>query len=253
MNLKGRVAIVTGAASGIGRGIALALGRAGASVVCADIDPLGLTEVAAELHALGLRSLAVRTDVSKASEVTAMVEQVLRDFGTVDVLVNDAAYLGFSREHKPFLETDEAEWDLHINVTLKGTLHCCKAVVPSMVAQKRGRIINITSDAAKAMAPRGEALYSAVKSAVAAFSRTLAGELARHHVLVNCVAPGFIITPTVLKTRRPEWREKVEAMIPLRSAGDPEDIAGMVVFLASDEAKHITGQHYSVNGGTLML
>jgi len=252
MRLQNRVAIVTGAASGIGRGIALALGREGASVVPADVDPVGLTQVAAELTASGSRSLAVQTDVSKSAEVKTLVDRVIQDFGTVDILVNNAAYLGFSLEHKPFLDTEEAEWDRHIDVTLKGALHCCKAVLPSMVAQRRGRIINITSDAAKAMAPRGEALYSAVKSAVAGFSRCLAGEMARHNVLVNCVAPGFIMTPAVLKSRPPEWQEKVAAMIPLRKAGDPEDIASMVVFLSSDDAKHITGQHYSINGGTLM-
>jgi 3-oxoacyl-[acyl-carrier protein] reductase len=252
MRLEGRVAIVTGAAAGIGRGIALALGRAGASVLVADVNSDGAAQVAAEVGAAGARSLGVQADVSKAAEVQAMVDRAIREFGTVDILVNNAAYLGFSVEHKRFLETDEAEWDLHVNVTLKGTLRCCKAVLPTMIAQNRGRIINITSDSAKGMAPRGEVLYSAVKSAVAGLSRCLAGEVARHHVLVNCVAPGFIMTPTVRETRPLEWQQKVTAMIPLRQAGEPDDIANMVVFLASDEAKHITGQHYSVNGGTLM-
>jgi len=252
MRLAGRVAIVTGAAAGIGRGIALALGREGAGVVVADVNTEGATQVAVEVSALGARSLGLHADIASAGDVQAMVDRAVREFGTVDILVNNAAYLGFSLEHKRFLETDEGEWDLHINVTLKGTLRCCRAVLPTMIAQQRGRIINVTSDCAKGMAPPGEVLYSAVKSAVAGMSRCLAGELARHRVLVNCVAPGFIMTPTVRKTRPPEWQQKVTGLIPLRQAGEPEDIANLVAFLASDEAKHITGQHFSVNGGTLM-
>jgi NAD(P)-dependent dehydrogenase (short-subunit alcohol dehydrogenase family) len=202
---------------------------------------------------LGTRSLAVKMDISRPAEVNGMVEEAIAEFGKIDIMVNNAAYLGFSFEHKPFIDTAEVEWDMHINVTLKGTLHCCKAVVPCMVDQNWGRIINITSDAAKAMALRGEALYSGCKSAVAAFSRCLAGELARHNILVNCVSPGLTMTPTVVKTRPKEWQDKVLSSIPLRRAGEPEDIANMVLFLASDEAKYITGQHFSVNGGVLMI
>jgi len=253
MKLKDRVAIVTGAASGIGRAIALALGREGASMVIGDIDLAGGEKVALEVRDLGSRSLAVKTDVSRSAEVNAMVEKAIAKFGKIDILVNNAAYLGFSLEHKPFIDTEEAEWDMHISVTLKGALHCSKAVIPYMVDQKWGRIINITSDAAKAMALRGEAVYSASKAGVAGFSRCLAGELARHNILVNCVAPGFTMTPAVMKTRPQEWQGKVVSSIPLRRAGEPEDIANMVLFLASDEAKYITGQHYSVNGGVLMI
>jgi len=253
MKLKDRVAIVTGAASGIGRAIALALGREGASVVIGDLDIAGAGKVALEVSDLGTRSLAVKVDVSRPAQVNGMVEKAIAEFGKIDILVNNAAYLGFSLEHKPFTDTEEAEWDMHINVTLKGTLHCCKAVIPYMVDQKWGRIINITSDAAKALTARGEAVYSASKSGVAGFSRCLAGELARYDILVNCVAPGFTMTPSVVKTRPDEWQDKVLSSIPLRRAGEPEDIANMVLFLASDESKYITGQHFSVNGGMLMV
>lgn len=253
MKLEDRVAIVTGAASGIGRAVALTLGREGASVVIGDLDIAGAGKVALEVSELGARSVAVKMDVSRPAEVNSMVENAIAEFGKIDILVNNAAYLGFSLEHKLFTDTDEAEWDRHINVTLKGTLHCCKAVIPHMVDQNWGRIINITSDAAKAMAPRGEALYSGCKSAVAAFSKSLAGELARHNILVNCVAPGLTMTPTVAKTRPQEWQDKILRSIPLRRAGEAEDIANMVLFLASDEAKYITGQHFSVNGGVLMV
>jgi len=253
VKLKDRAAIVTGAASGIGRAIALTLGREGASVVIGDLDIAGAGKVALEVSDLGARSLTVKMDVSRPAEVNSLVENAIAEFGKIDILVNNAAYLGWSLEHKPFMDTDEAEWDRHIDVTLKGTLHCCKAVIPCMKDQNWGRIINITSDAAKAMALRGEALYSGCKSAVAAFSRCLAGELARHNILVNCVSPGFTITPSVVKTRPKEWQDKVLSFIPLRRAGEPEDIANMVLFLASDESKHITGQHFSVNGGGLMV
>lgn len=247
--MDGKVALVTGAASGIGRAIALVFGREGACVVIADIDIVGAKTVAEEIRASDGKSLAVQTDVSREADVKGAVKKTIEEFGKVDILVNNAAYLGFSLEHKPFIDTDEKEWDRHTNVTLKGTLHCCKAVIPYMRDQKWGRIINITSDSAKTMAPRGEALYSACKSAVAGFSRCLAGELARHNILVNCVAPGFTMTPSVQKTRPQEWIDKVSAAIPLRKPGEPEDIANMVLFLASNEAKYITGQHFSVNGG----
>ena len=253
MTLQNKVAIVTGAASGIGRAIALVLGREGASVVIGDLDLTKAEEVASQLSASGSKCFAVKADVSRAPDVNGMVEKTIRELGRIDILVNNAAYLGFSLEHKRFVETDEADWDLHISITLKGTLHCCKAVIPHMTAQGGGRIINITSDCAKLMAPRGEVLYSAVKAAVAGLSRCLAGELARSKILVNCVAPGFIMTPTVLETRPLEWQKKVTAGIPLKKPGEPEDIAEMVAFLASDQAKYITGQHYSVNGGTAML
>jgi|YelNatPaOPRAMG01_1025707.scaffolds.fasta_scaffold73885_2 NAD(P)-dependent dehydrogenase (short-subunit alcohol dehydrogenase family) len=249
MKLENRVAIVTGGGSGIGRAIALTFAREGARVVIGDIDLTAAKKVAGEVAQQGGGALAVEVDISKQAEVKRMVEMTVAEFKKVDILVNNAAYLGFSLEHRPFIDTDEGEWDEHINVTFKGTLHCCKAVIPYMMEQRWGRIINITSDSAKIMAPRGEALYSGCKAAVAGFSRCLAGELARYNILVNCVAPGLVLTPSVLKTRAPQWQEKVVKSIPLRRAAMPEDIANMVLFLASDEASYITGQHFSVDGG----
>jgi NAD(P)-dependent dehydrogenase (short-subunit alcohol dehydrogenase family) len=250
--MEGKVALVTGAASGIGRAIALVLGGEGACVVVADIDINGAEKVAGEIRTLGGISLAAKVDISKEADAKAAVERSIKEFGKVDVLVNNAAYLGFSLEHKLFMDTDEEEWDKHLNVTIKGTLRCCKAVIPYMKKQGGGRIINITSDSAKTMPPKGETVYGASKSAIAGFSRCLAGELARDNILVNCVAPGFTMTPAVRATRPQKWIDSVSAAIPLRKPGEPEDIATMVLFLASDEAKYITGQHFSVNGGLTM-
>ncbi len=250
--VEGKVAIVTGAASGIGRGIAHFLGSEGASVAVFDLDAAGAEKVAGEIRSSGGKSISAKVDISKEADVKDAVEKTIAAFGRVDILVNNAAYLGFSLEHKPFIDTDENEWDKHINITVKGTLFCCKTVIPHMKKQGAGRIINITSDSAKTMPPRGEAVYGAVKSAVAGFSRGLAGELARDNILVNCVAPGFTMTPAVRATRPQKWIDSVSAAIPLRKPGEPEDLGAMVLFLASDEAKYITGQHFSVNGGLVM-
>jgi 2-hydroxycyclohexanecarboxyl-CoA dehydrogenase len=247
--MDSKIALVTGAASGIGRAIALVLGSEGACVVVADIDIIGAEKVAGEIRASDGKSMAMQVDISKEADVKRAVEKAIGTFGRVDILVNNAAYLGFSLEHKLFMDTDEEEWNRHINVTLKGTLHCCKTVIPYMKKQGGGRIINITSDSAKTMAPKGEAVYSASKSAVTGFSKCLAGELARDNILVNCVAPGFTMTPAVRATRPQKWIDSVSAAIPLRKPGEPEDIAYMVLFLASNEAKYITGQHFSVDGG----
>jgi len=252
MQFKDKVAIITGGAAGIGRAIALALGKEGASVTIADIDIDGAKAVAEEIRKSGSMPLAIRTDVSELPDVKRMVDKTLEEFGKVDILVNNAAYLGFSKEHKPFIDTDEAEWDRHIGVTLKGTLNCCKVVVPCMRDQKWGRIVNITSEATKFMPPQGETLYAAVKCAIVGFSRGLAGELSRYNIMVNCVSPGFTMTPTVKKTRPQQWIDKVSSVIPLRRPGEPEEVARMVLFLASEGGDYITGQNYSVSGGITM-
>jgi NAD(P)-dependent dehydrogenase (short-subunit alcohol dehydrogenase family) len=253
MTLRERVAIVTGAASGIGLGIATALGREGTRVVIADVNEAGAREAALQLGGSGVPCCARAMDVSSSADVNRAVEWVIAQYGRIDILVNNAAYLGFSAEHLPFVDTGEEEWDRHIDVTLKGTLHCCKAVVPHMLSQGGGCIVNVTSDASKVGPPSGEALYAAAKSAVAGFTRGLAVELAPRDIRVNSVSPGFIMTPSVLATRSEEWCRKVAAHIPLGHPGRPADIGEMVAFLASDRAGFITGQHYSVNGGRNML
>ncbi|MDD5095027.1 MAG: 3-oxoacyl-ACP reductase FabG [Dehalococcoidia bacterium] len=251
MKLKGKVGIVTGAAQGIGQAIAEVMAREGAAVMVSDVNEAGARKVAEGIIKSGGKALAVTADISKADQVSQMVERTLAGFGRVDILVNNAAFNQLS--HNSFANTDEAEWRQHIDITLVGTLHCCKAVVGHMLKQKSGRIINITSDAGKIGIPYSP-LYSATKAAVSGFSRALAVDLAPQGITVNCVSPGPILTPKMVETleKKHAGEDMYASRIPMRRVGKPEDIAYMVVFLASDEASFITGQDYSVDGGARM-
>jgi len=253
MKFRGKVAIVTGAASGIGMAIAEAMSREGASLVISDINKEGLEKVAKEISKSGGRVLPVKTDISKEDEVEQMVESSIVQYGRVDILVNNAAFLGSSYHQKPFADTQVAEWRAEIDVTLIGTLLCCKAVTSHMLKQKSGRIISVSSDAGKMGIPQ-MAIYSSCKAALAGFSRALAQELAADGITVNCISPGPIETPTVtaILKRTPGQKEAWLANVPVCRLGKPDEIASMVVFLASDEAAWITGQDYSVDGGSRM-
>ncbi|MFC1919756.1 SDR family NAD(P)-dependent oxidoreductase [Chloroflexota bacterium] len=245
MKLANRLAIVTGAASGIGRAIALALAREGASVAIADINVDAAQAVANEIRELGAEALAICVDISQQEKVEAMVDRVVKQWSDVNILINNAAFTFVMDKY--FHETDPIEWDPHINVTFKGTLYCCRAVIPSMINSGWGRIINITSYSAKTVQSR-TALYSACKAAIAGLSRCLASELARYGIRVNCVAPGATRTAS-LAGQPQELLDKLSKAIPLRRLAEPEDIASMVLFLASEEADYITGQNLSVDGG----
>lgn len=250
MKLQDKVAIITGAASGIGRATALLFGREGAVLSISDIDIEGLEKVAAQLRESGSRVLTSKTDISNKKEVDEMVAKTLAEFGRVDILVNNAAHVYFRGRY--FYKTDPEEWEPHINVTLKGTLYVTRAVVPHMVERKTGRIISISSDSGKYPMP-GFSLYSAVKAAIAGFSRCLAAELAPYGILVNCISPGSIKTKLVKMMTMPRGEaEKMFERVLLGRMGDPEDVANMVLFLASDDGKYITGQNYSVDGGLVM-
>jgi 2-hydroxycyclohexanecarboxyl-CoA dehydrogenase len=253
MRLKSKVAIITGAAYGIGQGIAQAVAREGASVVIADINMEGSEKTARDICKSGSKALAMKVDISKEAEVKNMIERTISQFGRVDILVNNAAFLGSSYHQKPFVDTQVSEWRAEIDVTFIGTLLCCHAVTSHMLKQKSGRIINISSDAGKMGIPK-MAIYSACKGAMAGFSRALAQELAPEGITVNCISPGPIETPTVtaILKKMPGQREAWVANVPMRRLGEPADIASMVVFLASDEASYITGQDYSVDGGSRM-
>jgi 2-hydroxycyclohexanecarboxyl-CoA dehydrogenase len=244
--LDDKVAIVTGAGRGIGRGIVEKLATEGVRVVISDVDEGSARETAS---ALGGKSVGLRADVTSKESVAAMVRAVMDRCGRVDVLVNNA---GWDRM-QPFLESDESDWEKVIAINLYGTLHCCKAVLPVMVAQGYGKVVNIASDAGR-VGSSGEAVYSAAKGGIIAFTKTLAREMARYTINVNCVCPGPADTPLFasLGEENPKLREALQKAIPFRRLARPDDVANAVAFLASDEAAYITGQTLSVSGGLTM-
>jgi 2-hydroxycyclohexanecarboxyl-CoA dehydrogenase len=246
MTLAGRVVLVTGAARGIGAGIARAAAAAGAAVALGDVAEATVREVAG---ALGGRALGLRMDVTDAHSVGAAVAEAEARLGPIDVLVNNAGVDVI----RPFLDSDPESWDRLWAVNLRGTLLATRAVLGGMVARGRGRIVNIGSDAGR-VGSSAEAVYSATKGGVIAFGKALAREVARHGITVNCVCPGP--TDTALLEQVREFDEKLHASlaraIPLRRLGRPEDVAAAVVFLASDAAAYITGQTLSVSGGLTM-
>lgn len=251
VRLKDRVAIVTGGASGIGRGIAVALAAAGARVAVLDLNVDGAQETADSIRAAGGDASGIRADVTARAEIDAAVAEVGRRYGGVHILVNNA---GWDRPI-PFIETDEAFWDRILAVNLKAHFHMVQAVLPGMIAQGGGRIVAIASDAGR-VGSTGEVVYSAAKGGVIAFTKALAREMARHRVNVNCVCPGPSDTPlfqTEFAAARPKLGEALRKAIPWGRLGTPEDVAGAVVFLASDDAAFITGQTLSVSGGLTMI
>lgn len=251
MRLKNKVALITGSSSGIGRAIAQGFGREGASVVVHGRNVERIEKVTAEVRALGSRAIGIQADISKEQDVNLMVEQTVAKFGRIDILVNNAGFVEASP--KPFQKTNLAEWKPEIDTTVIGTLLCTSAVMPHMIKQKSGRIINVSSGAGKMGIPNA-AVYSACKAAVAGFSRAIAQELAEQGITVNCVSPGPIKTPAMAKAiaENPGFEKAMVSLVPMRKLGEPEDIANIIIFLACDDAKYITGQDYSVDGGQRM-
>lgn len=243
MKLENRTAIITGAGSGIGRATALLFAQEGARVVVVDVAADAAASVAEEINAREGRAVGIRADVSKADEVQAMVEQSLTHFGRIDILINNA---GVIRDNMSWKMSDQ-DWDKVLDVNLKGTFLCSRAVIPPMRAQGYGKIVNTSSIGALGNA--GQANYSAAKAGVMALTKTLSLELARSGVNVNCVAPGSIDTP-ILKGMPPGMVEKkVLERVPLRRIGLPEDVAKLHLFLASDDSSYITGQVIFIDGG----
>lgn len=246
-SLEGKVAIVTGSAQGIGRAIAETLARHGADVVVADLDPSRSQETVSAVEKLGRRAQNVKLNVADWNDVKAMVDRVLKEWGKIDVLVNNA---GITRDGL-ILRMKEEDWNLVLQVNLNGTFYCSKAILPAMTRQRSGRIINIAS-VVGVMGNVGQANYAASKSAVIGLTKTLAREYAGRMVTVNAVAPGFIDT-AMTRGLSVEVKEALRKQIPLGRLGQPSDVAEAVRFLASEEASYITGHVLHVNGGMLMV
>ena len=247
MRLQGKVAIVTGAAQGIGRAIALGMGREGAKVVAADLQAAKASAVADELRAVGAETLSIEVDVSKEPSVKNLAERVLSRFGRVDILVNDAGiYLRSS-----VAEMKEEDWDRVIDVNLGGNFLCSRAVVPSMREQKSGRIISISSRIAHHGAIGG-AHYAASKAGIVGFVKALARELGTDHITVNAICPGVTNTELPRAHQDEELLKERLKNNPLGHALQPEDLVGSILFLASDAASYITGQVLNVNCGSSM-
>ena len=243
---KGKVAVITGASRGIGRSIALALAAEGARIVAVDLDQAATEAIVADLKGQGAEAVAVVGNVTSAADTEKMVEAAVASFGRVDVLVNNA---GITRDGL-LIRMKEEEWDAVLMVNLKGAFLCTKAVSRVMTKQRSGRIINIASVVGQ-MGNAGQANYCASKAGLIGLTKSNARELAKRNITVNAVAPGFIVS--AMTDAMPEKaREEMAAQIPLERLGSPEDIAGAVVFLASERAGYITGQVLAVNGGLYM-
>jgi 2-hydroxycyclohexanecarboxyl-CoA dehydrogenase len=241
--LDGKIAIVTGAGRGIGQAIAGKLTTEGATVVVTDMDEASAKETAAAWPG----AVAFRLDVTGREAVQALADRVVQQFGRIDVLVNNAGW----DKASSFTGSDPADWDRAIAVNLYGVLHTCKAVLPVMAAQGGGAVVNLGSDAGR-VGSSGEAVYSAAKGGVIAFTKSLAREMARNQVRVNCVCPGPTDTVLFAEFAGPKLREALTRAIPFRRLGQPDDVANVVAFLASDEASYVTGQTVSVSGGLTM-
>ncbi len=247
MKLKDRVAIVTGAARGIGKAIASALLREGAKIILVDVDAEKLEASKNELKEKGGVAVAIPLDITKNSEVQEMVDQIHNTFGRIDILVNNAGII-----RRGTIETvTEEDWDRVIEVNLKGTFNCCKAVVQVMKQRGYGKIVNVSSIAGKMGDITSAPGYGPSKAAVDALTKTLARQLARYGINVNAVSPHAIETEMSAQWTD-ERRKEIVASIPLGRLGKPEDVAEAVLFLASDSASFITGEVLDVNGGALM-
>ena len=244
MDLTDRVAIVTGSGRGIGRTIALKLAEVGATIVINDIGEASVVEnVAGEVRAMNRESLAVLGDVTSASDVSNLVEETVNTFGRIDILVNNA---GITRDQL-LIRMSEEDWDRVISVNLKSVFLCTKAVLRQMTSQRWGRIINMASIVGIS-GNAGQANYAASKAGIIGFTKTISKEVASRGITVNAIAPGFIDTPMTQQLKE-SWIEEIKKRIPAGYLGTPRDIAEAVAFLASDEARYITGHVLNIDGG----
>jgi 3-oxoacyl-[acyl-carrier protein] reductase len=245
------IAIVTAAGQGLGEAIAKAFAGEGAAVAVADINGAKARRVGAEIEAAGGTALVLQTDVTRSNEVTAMVNAVLERWSTIDILVNAAG--GFHRL-APITDITDEEWERVIDLNLKSAFFCARAVVPIMMEKKKGRIVSIASGAGIAPNPYAPSYlpYGAGKAGLIGFTKLLARDLGPYGITVNAVSPGTTLTPRVRKVRDAESIRNIASQNPMKCLVEPEDTAQAVVFLASSEARHITGVNLNVNAGNLM-
>jgi len=260
LGMKDRVALVTGSGQGIGRTIALGLAAEGMAIAVNDLNADAIAETVAAIRAAGGRASGVQCDITDLAAVRGMVEKVTAEMGRLDVLVNNAALLLC---HELYIDTDPGKCDREIRVVLYGTMNCTRAVLPGMIERNFGKIVNIVTDSARVGQER-QCNYSAAKGGVISFTKSIAKEVGRHNINVNAVSPGATNSPMragmlramtekIGEAKVAEREEKVKRAYALKRLGEPEDIATTVAFLASNAARHITGQVLSVNGGFAML
>jgi NAD(P)-dependent dehydrogenase (short-subunit alcohol dehydrogenase family) len=251
MDLTGKIAIVTGAGKGIGRATSHSLAKAGAKVVLAGIRDDSISEVKAEIEKTGGEAITIRTDVSKWADAENMAKAVLKKYGSIDILVNNAGLDKIDPDGKQYtiLDMTDDDWDMVLNVNLKGQFHCAKAVMPAMMNQKSGRIVNVSSSLGISAA-FGTAPYCASKAGIINFTKLLARQMGPYNVNVNCVAPGFVDTPMQKYTPK-EHKDMIAQMVPLRRVADASDIAHVIMFFCS-EPLIVTGQTLVTDGGGTM-
>jgi len=246
MALNGKVAVVTGAAQGIGKTITLLLAEKGASLVLCDINLEAAEETAREIEERGGKCLVLKSDVSNFQDAEKIIKQAVERFGSIDILINNA---GITKDNV-LLRMKEEQWDQVMAVNLKGTFNFTKASIKVMLRKRSGRIVNIASITGM-MGNAGQANYSASKAGVIGFTKAVAREYADRGITVNAVAPGFIATAMTDAIPEKEKEELIK-QIPMKKLGTPEDVANAVYFLVSDEARYITGHVIGVNGGLYM-
>jgi 3-oxoacyl-[acyl-carrier protein] reductase len=244
--LNDKVALVTGSARGLGQAIAVKLAEAGADIALCDLNAEWVAETAEKVRALGRRAECYGVNVADGASVTEGIKAIEKDFGKIDVLVNNA---GITKDGL-MMRMSEDDWDAVLNVNLKGTFLCTKAAMRGMMKQRSGTIVNIAS-VIGLMGNAGQANYAASKGGVISFSKTVAKELASRNVRCNAVAPGFIHT-AMTDALAEEVQNKMKELIPLSRFGEPEDVANVVLFLASDASAYVTGQVISTCGGMVM-
>lgn len=252
MGLKGKVAIVTGGAGGIGEATIRFLAREGARVVIGDINGEGARKLEESLTSQGTKALAVKTDIADLQQVKELTQKTLSSFGRIDILVNNA---GISPKHqgkkRNLWEMSIEEWERVIDVDLNGYFYCCHEIVPHMIPNGWGRIVNVSSQAARSGGQVAGSHYTAAKAGVLGLTKSLAGELGKYGITVNAVTPGRIDTPFI-RDVPPEVNAEFARRTPLGRLGAAEDVAGAILFLISDHASFITGATVDVNGGLSM-